>query len=354
MLKLVDVIPEKLNIKNNKMKINKQELLEALAIVKPGLSNKEIIEQSTSFAFMGGKVITYNDDISISHPVTALELEGAIKAEELYQLLNKIKGDEIDIEINETEVQIKSVKVKAGLTLQAEVKLPLEELGTVSGWKYLPSNFIKHIKFAVTCCSNDMSRPILTCINITKEGLVQASDSYRLITATLNKEMPCKNFLLPASAALQVIKLEPTHIILGNGWVHFKTPKETILSCRIFEESYPDIKAFLKHKGEEVTFPVNFANLLERAAIFAKREHFLDEEVIVTIAENKIKVKGQSDTGWLEESANIKYVGESLNFRITPYLLQNIIKETLLCSINPQKVKFAGDDWTYIAMLRIK
>jgi hypothetical protein len=334
------------------MKIKKQELLEALAIVKPGLSNKEIIEQSTSFAFMAGRVITYNDDISISHPVTALELEGAIKAEELYQLLNKIKGDEIDIEINETELQIKSGKVKAGLTLQSEVKLPLEELGRIAGWKHLPSNFTKHIKFAAPCCSNDMSRPILTCINITKEGIVQASDSYKLITATLNKEMPCKDFLLPANAAIQVIKLEPSHIILGNGWVHFKTPKETILSCRIFEEAYPDVKPFIKHKGEEITFPVNFADLLDRAAIFAKREHFLDEEVIITIAENKIKIKGKSDTGWLEESANIKYVGELLEIRITPYLLQSIIKETLTCSVNSQKVKFTGEDWIYIAMLR--
>jgi len=39
------------------MKINKKELKEALEIVKPGLANKEMIEQSTSFAFLKGKVI---------------------------------------------------------------------------------------------------------------------------------------------------------------------------------------------------------------------------------------------------------------------------------------------------------
>jgi len=51
------------------MKINKNELKNALEIVKPGLANKEIIDQSTSFAFMNDCIVTYNDEISVSHPV---------------------------------------------------------------------------------------------------------------------------------------------------------------------------------------------------------------------------------------------------------------------------------------------
>ena len=63
------------------MQINRQNLQKALEIVKPGLSNKEIIEQTTSFAFIDGKVVTYNDEISICHPVEGLTLEGAVKAD---------------------------------------------------------------------------------------------------------------------------------------------------------------------------------------------------------------------------------------------------------------------------------
>ena len=56
------------------MKTNKTKLQTALEIVKPGLANKEIIEQSTSFAFLKGKVVTYNDEVSISHPLKGIEL----------------------------------------------------------------------------------------------------------------------------------------------------------------------------------------------------------------------------------------------------------------------------------------
>jgi len=77
------------------MNIQKEQLKKALETVKPGLAGKEIIEQSTSFAFMGDRVVTYNDEISISHPVEGLNLTGAIRAEELYQLLSKLKREEI-------------------------------------------------------------------------------------------------------------------------------------------------------------------------------------------------------------------------------------------------------------------
>ena len=71
------------------------DLLKALEIVKPGLASKEIIQQTTSFAFIEGRVVTFNDEISISHPVPDLDIQGAVQADELYKFLKKTKADEI-------------------------------------------------------------------------------------------------------------------------------------------------------------------------------------------------------------------------------------------------------------------
>ena len=54
------------------------------------LANRELIEQSTSFAFMKNLVVTYNDEISITHPVEGLNLTGAIKADEFYKKGEKV------------------------------------------------------------------------------------------------------------------------------------------------------------------------------------------------------------------------------------------------------------------------
>ena len=86
------------------MKINKSELLKALNIVKPGLASKDMLEQTTSFAFLNGRVITYNDELSLSCPLKEIEFEGAIQAAELYAFVSKIKKEEIDLEKKENEI----------------------------------------------------------------------------------------------------------------------------------------------------------------------------------------------------------------------------------------------------------
>ena len=91
-----------------KMKINKETLKQALEIVKPGLANKEIMEQSTSFAFIDDKVVTYNDEICISHPVPDIGIKGVIKAEEMYNFLGKVKTEEITVTQEENEIVLKS------------------------------------------------------------------------------------------------------------------------------------------------------------------------------------------------------------------------------------------------------
>ncbi len=335
------------------MNINKKELLEALEIVKPGLSTKEIIEQSTSFAFIKGKIITYNDEISISHPVKNLKLTGAIKADEFYKLLSKLKGDEIEIDIQEAEILLKSGKAKAGITLQKEIRLPLEEVDKPEDWKALPDNFIHHLRFAMGACTSDMSRPILTCVNICSNGTLYASDSYRLVEAKCSKKMGVNDFLLPASSAVHVVKLNPTQICLGNGWVHFKTEGGTVLSCRVFEDIYPDITPHIEVKGMQVEFPKTIKDVLDRASVFAKRDHFLDEQLDITIGNNRIKVKGQSDAGWFEEECNMRYDKEPVTLMVTPYLMQDILNESHQCTVSKDKMKFQGEDWTYIALLRM-
>ena len=337
------------------MNVNKKELLNALEIVRPGLAQKDIIEQATSFAFIKGRVTTYNDEISISHPIKGLNLEGAIQADNLYKFLGKVKKDELEFELKGNEIILTTGRAKAGLTLQAEIKLPLkEDIAEKGKWKDLPENFNKFVSFAMSSCSRDMSRPIITCIHITKEGIVEASDSYRITRCDLKEEMPISDFLLPANAAVDVVKLKPTQIAEGKGWIHFQTEDETIISCRIFEDKYPDISPFLKVKGIKITLPQTINEVLDRAMVFSKREHLLDEAVTLTLENRKITISAKSDSGWFQEDVNMRYEGEKIQFSITPHLLKGILSETGECILDDGKGKlsFEGENWQYMTLLR--
>ena len=336
------------------MIINKAKLLEALEIVKPGLANKELIEQSTSFAFINGKVVTYNDEISISHPVEGLELEGAILAENLYKFLGKIKKEEVELSVEGNEIVLTSGRSKAGLTLQSEVKLPLdEEVATIGKWKTLPADFLKFVSFAMTSCGKEMSKPILTCVHVDESGVIESTDSNRITRCHLESGMPVKSFLLPATSAADMIKLKPNKISEGKGWIHFKTEAGTIISCRVFEDAFPNCEPHMKVKGTEVTFPTSIEECLDRAMVFSKRDHILDESITIIIQSKKLTLKAKSTSGWFEETLNIKFDAEPITFEITPYLLKGILKETQSFIFSLNKLKFAGEGWEHIMALRV-
>ena len=334
------------------MEIKKTDLKKALEIVKPGLASKAEIEQTTSVAFIEKRVITYNDEISISHPIPGLDITGAIQAPELYALLGKLKTEVIKIEVKESEIILKAGRAKAGLVLQAEIKLPVDgEIAEKGEWETLPENFNKQLLFAIGACGTDMSSPLITCVNIS-EGVIQASDRFKIIQAELSEKMPVNTFLLPANSAIKVVRLKPIKIATGKGWVHFQTKENTIISCRIFEDAYPDISKHLKCKGESLTLPENLLEALEKASIFAKQEADLMEVIEISMKDEKLEIFSESEGGWFKESIKIEEVKNPINFKIPPYLLRDILKQTSECVIGKAKLKFKGKDWVYIAALK--
>jgi DNA polymerase III sliding clamp (beta) subunit (PCNA family) len=337
------------------MKIIKKELQDALGIVKPGLAGKEVIEQSTSFAFIGGHVVTYNDEVSLSHPVEGLDFEGAIESDKLYQFLTKVKLEEIDIEVNDTELLITAGKAKAGLALQNEIKLPLdEELGKKGKWKNLPENFVKYIAMCIPSCSTQSTKPLLGAVHINQEGIIEASDGYRITHCTLESNMPVKTFLIPSKSAKLMTQINPEKIAEGKGWVHFKTTEGTILSCRILEsDEFPNTSNHLNVKGEKIIFPKTISNIMERAGVFSKDSESEVDVIQISLENKRLTVKAKNNIAWFEETVNVRYEGKSIAFQINPSLLKGILAETQEGELAKGKLLFHGEGWTYLTTLMV-
>jgi len=336
------------------MKIEKASLIKALEIVKPGLAAKENIEQSTSFAFMGGRVVTYNDEISISHPVSDLDIEGAVRAEEMYQLLGKMKSKEVQLAVTETEIRIKSGKARAGITLQSEIKLPLEEIGDIGKWKKIPEELLQAMKFTMFSCSTDMSKPVLTCVHVTPEGRVESCNNYQVTRFQMKDKLPIGEFLIPVGTVKSLIAYDVTHISEGHGWVHFKTKEDTIFSCRVFEDTYVNLEGIMEVSGNKIHFPENLGTILDRAAVFSKRERWIDEVIEISIdPEGKMKIRSEDDAGWFEETTTLgEGKWEEVSFKINPLFLKDILSQNAPCVVGDHKVKFTGENWVHILALQ--
>ncbi len=333
------------------MEIEVSEFKKALEIVKPGLaSTTTTIEQVTSFAFTKKNVITYNDEICIYHPLADLKLQGAIEAELLYKFLLRVKSKQITLEIDESKVVMKSGRTKAEFNLDSEIKLPLddESLTEKGKWKDLPANFIEAITMAKACTSKDMVQVKLTCVHINKKGTVESSDGYRIFRYKLGEKLPIDSVLIPAASITSVIRINPTQVAKGNGWIHFRNEAGTVISCRVINEDFPDTSEHLKDgkNGVEIEFPKELVTALDTAEIFA--ENYL---VKLTLSKKKLTVTSQSQIASFKEELDLPTKVEPFAFQITPYLLKDILKLVSSCTIYSNRLIFKNENFKYMTEL---
>lgn len=336
------------------MEIERTILKEILEAVKHGLASKEeSLVGSTSFYFEEGKVHTFNDSVSVSCPIPEIDFQGEVNSVELLGFVSKTGAKMIKLELEQDNkvLVLTSGKAKAGLAVKEESTLPIDSIGKISKWKKLDPEVLAGMSFVKHACGTDFTRPIITCVNVTN-GLIEGTDGFRIASTDLEIELPVDDFLLPASVVPYVVSIKPTHISLGEAWVHFKTANNVVLSCRIFEDAFPDSSAFRKYEGTDVVFPDTILDILSRASIFNASASGNVAYVIVEVSLNKMIVSSKSDTGWFTEKAKIAYKGEAISFVVTISLLQEILKETKTAKFKDTLLMFSFGNNRYVTMLR--
>ena len=336
------------------MKIGRTELLDALSLVQPGLAAKEVIEQSQSFVFKGKRVYTYNDRIALSTP-SPLDIEGAVKAAELLSLLSKSKVKEYDIEITDNEFLLKSRKSKAGIRLEAEISLPLDEISQPTDWTNLPKRFCEALKFCLFSAGTDMSKEILTCLHI-KGRHVTSCDNFRITRYDMGKSATKQfpdSLLIPATAVRELLRYEPLTYCIFDGWIHFRMENGAVFSCRSVEQKYPDMSKYMEVEGESVEMPKRLAEALDRASIFVKTEFEQDEQVELSLKEGNLQVNGEGDSGWFKERIKIEYDGEPVRFHVNPQFLMETLDLLHEMTIGEDKLRLEGENFVHVVNLLV-
>lgn len=342
------------------MKINKKEIINVLDAVKPGLSNKEIIEFTNTFYFTGSEVITFNDEICIRYPFET-EFTGGIIAEKFISILNKMGTDKdgnIDASFNEEESELilKNKRSSCGIVLNSEGQLPLEELNTkIKKWKKLPDNFIYGSKLSFFCTSDDNSLPILTCLFYDGKT-IKTTNRYRAFEFTLNSKIS-EPFLIPAFVIPTLSRYKIIKYNIDGAWVHFKTKDNIILSIRTFPEGkFPDISSFFDVSGETYIFPDTINDILDKSIVFSEGLTDKDKMVSIHIKGKKLIISSKSSEGWSKDIVICQKYDGNINMEINPIFLKDILKETKECQICQEptdSMRFQGDNWKHVLSITI-
>ena len=327
-----------------------KKFIEAITQVKPGLSSKDNLEQSSSVIFKDGMLFSYNDEIAIRHPLDFEIEDGAIPAKELLKILTRLKEDEITIEMKDEEIRFKGKRANAGVRREIEIQLPIDETKPPKKFTDLPENFLDAVSFCLGTISNDISAPLLHNLSI-QEDSIQSSDNYRISIFDLSEEM--KPFLLPASSARQLLSYNPSQYAIDKaGFVHFKTDKGSIFSCRTSEGEFKDLRKNTKVDGVKLNLPSKMEELLDIAGTFIEGGvGDTDGNVDVSIKDNWLLIKGQSESGWATAKERIKYTDDPIEFMISCQSLLAILGDTTQAELTEKVLVFEGEGFTYLTCI---
>lgn len=335
------------------MKVNTNDLCDVLTDVKPGLSNKEIIEQSSHFVFDDDLIRTYNDQITIT-AFFDTDLKGAVSASNFYKLVSKITDEEVEIVMDESDnaFLIQGNKIKSSVAIDQEIKLPEIKVPEPEGkeWISLPDNFIEGLTFAIFSASSNMLTQALTCLWVSQDCIV-SSDNFRATLFDLSEDTEL-DFLIPASAAKELVKYNPTSVVVEESWLHFKDENDTIFSCRTFMNTeYPEaIFDLFEIEGVEVKLPDGFNDAIARAESMTTCEFTQDKTIQLEMEKGKLTCRGAGTYGWVEETTNVNYKGKKISLKVQPDFLMQILKHLQTMTVGDH-LKFTGPSFQHVISL---
>lgn len=339
--------------------MDKEKILQAMKAVKPALADKEVVEQTTSFAFKNKKIYAYNDDIMISHPID-LDIEGSVSAKELYNLLSRTKELEVEIKQEAEELLIsskgkgKSKGFRAGISFNSNIVMPIDKVVIKKEWNKLPDNFNEALRFCFSSVSSDFSKPLITCVHV-KDSMMESCDNvFRYSKYILDSKV--KDNMLFTPKAKEVLLYNVTHYQNAKSWVHCKNAEGVVFSFRTYEGSYPDTSAFLEMSEEKkIKFPSNLLSSLETAESLCE-ENFVTKEktVKITLEGTKIVLRGKGKEGWYEEEFDTKRnYKKKIVFESNTDILKDSLAHLKKACISGRgdKLRFETDNFIHIILL---
>lgn len=327
--------------------INREEFLHSLESVQPGLSTREIIEQSSCFVFKDGKIITYNDEVACSVDTEA-KISGAVQSAPLLAILRKLVEETVNLEETEGELVIHGKKRKAGIRRESTVLLPVDKVEAPTKWKSIHSDFLEGIGIVQHCASKDESQFALTCIHL-HPNHIEACDNFQVTRVKIDTGVKAST-LVRRDSIKHIITMGIIEFCESETWIHFRNPNGLVLSCRRYIETYPDLKKILTFTGHPITLPKGLGEAAEKASIFSA-ESSDDNQVSVELRPGKLRIRGQGASGWFQEIKKLKYDGPDLSFLVAPSLLIELTKKHTDAEITDGRLRVNGGKWKYITCL---
>jgi hypothetical protein len=335
-----------------KTPVDREVLLTQLASTSPGLTTREILQQSSCFIFKDGRITTFNDEVSCSiESAVAERVTGAVKAEPLMNLLGKLSDKTVHVYAVDGELRIDAKRRKAGITMESEIVLPIDTVEAPTKWQPLAKDFGRAVDLVHQCASKDESNSFaIACVHIRKNCL-EACDNFQAARYDVKTRIKA-DALVRRDSIKHVPAFDLTEIAETENWLHFRNSGGLVVSCKRYTEKYPPLDALFSFDGEKTKLPRAIAAATEKAEVFSTSGE--TDSIRVELKSNRLRITGRGKEGWYQETVTAEYTGDAMAFMITPKLLRTLSSDDQTCEIGDSKLKVPGKKFCYVTCLEVE
>ena len=279
-----------------------------------------------------------NLDIGITHFIgSKIEKGGAITvpARLMQDFVSSLPDGVLNLELNDNKLKITTDQYQStinGIVADDFPAMPAIKEGVT--WKAPADEFKKALSQVVFAASADDARPVLNGVYFHSAGgqaVIAATDSYRLAEGKLGKTTKQINFLVPATAAQDLLRIindtEKQITVTHDDQQVLFSVGDISLVARLIEGNYPDYRKLIPTKFETVAklTRADFLNITKVSSLFARESAGSitikadkdDKTVSINaiasqLGENTAKATAKI-TGGGEITLNSRYLIEALN-----------------------------------------
>lgn len=279
-----------------------------------------------------------NLDIAITHFIGAkIEKTGSITvpARLMQDFISSLPDSVLKLELSDYKLHITTEKYESTINgINAEEFPVMPAISGGSNWKVPVKEFKKVLSQVVLAASADDARPILTGVYFhskSNELVAVATDSYRLAEYRFAKSKNQGNFLVPATAATDLLRIindnaKAVVVTHDDQQVLFEVD-DVSLVARLIEGNYPDYRKLIPTKFATIAKlkRADFINIAKVSSLFARESagsitikadkksgHVSIKAIASQLGENTATAEAQV-TGGGEVTLNSRYLIDSLN-----------------------------------------
>lgn len=338
------------------MEVNRKNLRDILAYLRPGLGRKEIITQIGHFMFFPDSIVSFNDRICISYPFNNTEGFFSIKGEEFFRLIDGINEETITITLKDNKITTKAKGTKSVMSTIAEDQniLP-KDIETIrkgqKSWRPLPSNFTEGLYLCSFSASPDLTKGIMACVGVI-DGACYATDGSRMSAFILNGILE-EPLYIAASTAAVLSNFPVVEYCTDGNWGHFRTKDRLIFSSLLMWGELPidQMIEIFNHLQDLPHFPVpsELKYAVDNVVVLADEvTGTRGKAVTIFFREGEITVKAENEIGWVEKSFSCKYSGVSIKTRINSRFLSQILGKAATCCYDKNRMHFENKDFQHV------